>query len=258
MNLNQALLLCGQLVSLGLFLSGIEFLRISSKPEVHRVWSPEILLSEFKRSLPTPDIFKRWLASKGSLRQLALAEMILAVAALIAPSAPMYLALFVIHFLICLRFRGTFNGGSDQMFLQVLLSLSIGFGFYNSGFGKWALVYLAVQLLYSYFKAGVSKLKSPSWRTGLAVSSFLKANSYRPELKGLFDRNANLLRVGSWAVIVAEILMPLSALNLRAAFLFCGVALLFHLMNVGLFGLNRFFWAWLSAWPAVFYMTTLI
>ncbi len=246
------------MVSLGLFLSGVEFLRISSKPEVHRVWSPEILRLEFKRSLPAPDVFKRWLASKGSLRQLALAEMILAVAALISPSAPMYLALFVVHFFICLRFRGTFNGGSDQMFLQVLLSLSIGFGFYKSGLGKWALVYLAVQLLYSYFKAGLSKLKSPSWRSGLAVSSFLKASPYRLELKGRIERNTQLLRLGSWAVIVAEILMPLSAFNLRAAFLFCGAALLFHLVNVGLFGLNRFFWAWLSAWPAVFYITTLL
>lgn len=257
MTLNQALLYCGQLVSLGLFLSGVEFLRLSNRKDVLRIWSAEILYDEFKASLPWPNSLSRWLASASSLRQLAIAEMILSIAALISPSTAFYLSLLVVHLLICVRFRGTFNGGSDQMFLQVLIGLSFGFGFYELGYGRWALLYIAIQVLYSYFKSGVVKLRESTWRNGTAILGFLARSpfeSVRASANSLALRPLGLIAM-AWIVISIECLMPVAILNSRWAQGACLAAFFFHLLNVQIFGLNRFFWAWMSAWPAVLYFS---
>lgn len=258
MSLNHSLLLVGQLVSIGLFLSGAEFLRLSSREIVHRIWSPEILALEFERSLPAPRFIRSWFSSEGSLRQLALAEMILAVAALISPSAGLFASLTLVHLLLCMRFRGTFNGGSDQMFLQTLMALTFGFWFHTSGLAELALIYLTIQIVYSYFKAGWVKLLSPDWRSGVALTAFLQAGPFTSsEVWAHRLKKSGLAKPSAWIVIGAELMMPLSVLHHGLAVAGCAFALVFHLLNARFFGLNRFFWAWLSAWPAVFYFSNL-
>lgn len=257
MTLNHALLYCGQLVSFGLFLSGVEFLRLSGREAVQKIWSPEILVSEYRKSLPVPEFIRQWLASSSALRQLAIAEMIFSIAALISPTLGFYVALLCVHFLICLRFRGTFNGGSDQMFIQVLIGLCFGFGLYSQGYGRWALIYIAIQLLYSYFKAGFVKVRERTWRNGSAIAKLLETSPFEGirSLSPALAMRPLGLRVVAWCVILCECLMPLAIFNTRWAQAACVAAFLFHLVNVQAFGLNRFFWAWMSAWPAVLYLS---
>ena len=66
-------------------------------------------------------------------------------------------------------------------------------------------------------------------------------------------RHPILARLGAWSFTVWEGSFPLALLNVRWAWLFCSVAALFHLLVFRFFGLNRFFWAWLSTFPAVIY-----
>jgi hypothetical protein len=50
---------------------------------------------------------------------------------------------------------------------------------------------------------------------------------------------------------VWECLAPLALLDARLAVVFCLIAALFHFLVFWFFGLNRFFWAWLSTFPAI-------
>jgi hypothetical protein len=54
-----------------------------------------------------------------------------------------------------------------------------------------------------------------------------------------------------WTVIAWECLFPLAWLDphLCLGMLACGAV--FHAANLWVFGLNRFFWAWLAGYPAV-------
>lgn len=124
-------------------------------------------------------------------------------------------------------FRGTFNGGSDNMTVVVLCALLWPAG------GR---LYLAVQLCLSYFVAGVVKLRQPSWWDGTALRAFLGPGW--PAWVG-------------WGVIVWECLFPLALVSRGFAGGFCAVGVAFHLANCRLLGLNRFLWIWLAAYPAL-------
>ncbi len=163
--------------------------------------------------------------------------------------------LFVGNLLILIRWRGAFNGGSDFMTLVVLTGLLIAqvvgaFGNVALGWqaGFW---YIAIQAITSYFMSGAVKLLRPEWRNGSAMTIFLNGAIYGPLSASHPLRNKALAMLGSWGFIVWEILFPFSLLDPRLAAVFCAVAALFHFLVFWFFGLNRFFWAWMCAFPAI-------
>jgi hypothetical protein len=163
--------------------------------------------------------------------------------------------LFVGNLLILIRWRGAFNGGSDFMTLVVLTGLLIAqvvgaFGNVALGWqaGFW---YIAIQAITSYFMSGAVKLLRPEWRNGSAMTIFLNGAIYGPLSASHPLRNKGLAMLGSWGFIVWEILFPFSLLDPRLAAVFCAVAALFHFLVFWFFGLNRFFWAWMCAFPAI-------
>lgn len=162
----------------------------------------------------------------------------------------------ILHLLVLIRFKGNFNGGSDFMITQILLGLLL---YYllparMSSLGLW---YIGVQLLNSYFIAGIIKIKNPDWRSGRAVRGFLQTTTYavRPHLKFLTERRF-LALMFSWTVMAWEICFPLSLLDLKLTLILLGLGLFFHLGVWYTFGLNRFIFSWLSAYPALIYCVT--
>ena len=175
--------------------------------------------------------------------------------ALQGASLPLIGFLFVGNLLILIRWRGAFNGGSDFMTLVVLTGLLISqvvgaLGNVDLGWqaGFW---YIAIQAITSYFMSGAVKLLRREWRNGSAMTIFLNGAIYGPLSATHLLRNKWLTLLGSWGFIVWEILFPLSLLDPRLAAVFCAVAALFHFLVFWFFGLNRFFWAWLCAFPAI-------
>ncbi len=175
--------------------------------------------------------------------------------ALQGASLPLIGFLFVGNLLILIRWRGAFNGGSDFMTLVVLTGLLISqvvgaFGNVALGWqaGFW---YIAIQAITSYFMSGAVKLLRREWRNGSAMTIFLNGAIYGPLSATHLLRNKWLALLGSWGFIVWEILFPFSLLDPRLAGMFCAVAALFHFLVFWFFGLNRFFWAWLCAFPAI-------
>ena len=177
------------------------------------------------------------------------------VLALQGASLPVIGFLFVGNLLILIRWRGAFNGGSDFMTLVALTGLLISqvvsaLGNVDLGWqaGFW---YIAIQAITSYFMSGAVKLLRREWRNGSAMTIFLNGAIYGPLSATHPLRNKWLTLLGAWGFIVWEILFPLSLLDPRLAAVFCAVAALFHFLVFWFFGLNRFFWAWMCAFPAI-------
>ena len=148
------------------------------------------------------------------------------------------------------RFQGPYNGGSDCMTALVLLCLFLSHIAPTTFWQEIALGYLAFQLCFSYFQSGYIKIINLDWRSGQALKDvfFITAYPVSQHVRK-FGQSPKLMLVMSWLVILFELLFPLSLFNqvtLSAALI---VAAFFHLANACLFGLNRFFWIWLSAYP---------
>lgn len=153
------------------------------------------------------------------------------------------------------RFDGPYNGGSDRMSFLCLICLTAAHGLPTQGGRELALAYLAAQLTLSYALAGWVKLVNPDWRSGVALCDVFRFSAYpvARNLRALADR-PRLLAAAGWGVMLFEALFPLAFLHpgALAAALVCAAA--FHLANAALFGLNRFFWAWLAAYPALIWL----
>lgn len=154
--------------------------------------------------------------------------------------------------LVCFRFRGSYNGGSDAMTVVVLVALCVARLTAGELGAKAGLAYAAVQLTLSYFVAGVAKLRTSSWRTGRALNDVLSSPPYagHSRLRGLpHGLEAPL----AWAIISLECALPIAWYDRQLCVLLLATALLFHVANAYVLGLNRFVWAWLSAFPALIY-----
>jgi hypothetical protein len=183
--------------------------------------------------------------------------------------------LFLTTFLCCLRWRGTFNGGSDYMTMVILLSLALAWVFRNfEAATSVALGYIAIQVLLSYFVAGVVKLKEPEWRDGRALSVFLTAFipegdvplGQRPGLQSMswffslvqqLSALRGLCAVLGWGILIFELSAPsllLASDRPQVVAVWLMGAAVFHFMNALVLGLNRFFWAWIAGYPAVFWL----
>ncbi|HMN68397.1 MAG TPA: HTTM domain-containing protein [Bdellovibrionales bacterium] len=147
--------------------------------------------------------------------------------------------------LIAIRWRGSFNGGSDAMTFHVLAACAVA-GFFPS-LRTMALWYIAIQSCLSYFVAGLVKLRRPGWRDGSSLNLILL---HSPSSKLRMEVPA--AGVWTWLAMLFELSFPLALLDRRIALGMIVLGTGFHLSNFRTFGLNRFFWAWVSTYPAIF------
>ena len=156
-------------------------------------------------------------------------------------------ALFLLH-----RFQGPYNGGSDKMGVLILTCLTLSHLAPSVFWQDMAFAYLAAQLTLSYFISGQVKLVNPDWRSGRALADVFAFSAYpvAENLRALAARPVLMWRL-SWCVIAFEVLFPLALLSPGTLWIALGIAATFHLANACLFGLNRFFWIWLAAYPSL-------
>ncbi len=152
------------------------------------------------------------------------------------------------------RFDGPYNGGSDRMSLLVLYCLSLAH-WLPARAAELALGYLAVQVTLSYFISGRVKIVNPDWRRGQALADVFAFSAYpvSSALRGL-AAHTKLLWVASWAVILLELLFPFALFSQTSLIIALCLTFTFHLANAALFGLNRFVWAWLAAYPSLIWL----
>jgi hypothetical protein len=247
-----------RLTGLGLLVQSLELWMIRDRLSDLGIWRWRLLQSEHT-SLPSP---LRWL-----FRVLLPYRSVVVMVVLRAVFSGWMLArgdtllapfLLVSHVAICVRFRGTFNGGSDYMSVVLLLSLSIAG---SPSLTRAALAYIAVQTTLSYCIAGFAKLRAAEWRDGRALAQFLELAVTRhgapPTIASQLatPRRCQLLAL---ATLGFECSFPLAWLDPRICAAYLAVGLCFHLANDLVFGLNRFLFAWAAAYPAVLFCSQLL
>lgn len=165
------------------------------------------------------------------------------------------LALSAHSLLILHRYQGPYNGGSDRMGLLILYCLCLSRWAPEGISQQAAFGYLGVQVVLSYFVSGQVKIVNPEWRSGRALQDVFSFSAYpvSESLRALADR-PRLLWAASWIVMLFEVLFPLSILNSTVLMVFLALAATFHVANALLFGLNRFVWFWIAAYPSILWL----
>ena len=172
----------------------------------------------------------------------------------IAPPWPL-ISLALISLVILEMFHGPYNGGSDRMGLLALWCVTAANLLPGQTLKELAFGYLGIQLLLSYFISGLVKILNPQWRSGRALRDVFEFSTYpvTENLRTLATAN-RVMFVASWAAMLFELAFPLVLLNHKLLIGALVIAAAFHLANACLFGLNRFFWTWLAAYPALLWL----
>jgi len=232
-----------------LFIQTLELWRIRSSFSDAGIWRT----ADLRAHLPL--IQARWLLSAKNFDGLLALRLILIPLALVIPDpTSIFLFLFASQLLIQLRFQGSFNGGSDYLTTQTLGAIWIYRSFLDQPLISQACVlYLGLQVCFSYFISGLGKVPSADWRSGRALSDFLLSSKYRIPQKWKLKARAHspILKLGTMAVLAFELSFPLCLLNPLGCWFWILPGVLFHWMNYRIFGLNRFFWAWIACYPAL-------
>tara|TARA_B110001454_G_C12723300_1_gene436379 strand:+ start:44488 stop:45264 length:777 start_codon:yes stop_codon:yes gene_type:complete len=256
MTLEASLLITTRLLSFTMLFQAIEIFILSRQTNFRYVWSYNNLRCDLEQGLP---LKKKWvenLFSISSLQKIAILQILLACTATLYPHAAIFTGLFLTHLLICIRFRGAFNGGSDMMTFVVLTGTIVA----TLGFTKIGLIYIATHTLYSYFKAGLAKIKHKEWQNGQAIPAFLSRSLF-PDIQNTAAQLANQKAI-NLTLGIGTLIFELSVLGLlfapNASQLYFALAVVFHLAVYFCFGLNRFFWIWLTAWPATLFSLSLL
>lgn len=153
------------------------------------------------------------------------------------------------------HYDGPYNGGSDRMSLLILLCLTLAHAAPDPYWRQVAFGYLGAQLVLSYVLSGAVKIINADWRSGAALRDVFLFSAYPlSEGRRRWADAPKTLFIMSWAVILFEIFFPLALATKATLILALIIAALFHLANAYLFGLNRFFWAWLAAYPSILWL----
>lgn len=189
------------------------------------------------------------------LRFINLSKLFFVVFAMVSKFWPPLAFAFICQILIRLKFKRSFNGASDSLTVLILLGLMLAS--ISPHLVLPAFYYITLQVVMSYFMAGLCKIKEPSWRSGYALEDFLNLKKYAssPSALALFNQYPKLFKSSAWAVMLFELSFPIAFFfpPLLKIYLIAGA--IFHLVNFFIFGLNRFFWLWISTYPLLYHFS---
>ena len=175
---------------------------------------------------------------------------------LFAYLSPPLLAAALLSSLLLVYRAGPGQDGSFQLrilILTVLFACSISP--WDSLPFRLGLHFLSLQLIFSYFLAGIAKLRGAPWRNGTGlVGIFGTVYHGSGWVYRLLSRRPALSKALSWFVIGFEVLFPLVLVGngwLVAALL--AVTTLFHLATSFLMGLKGFFLSFAAGYPTLIY-----
>lgn len=248
-----------KLIAFAIILQSIELWQLRKQLRPSGVFSWEILKKDFLIFPPWAQKIFDLVLSYPSFMILIVIQIMAAISLLFLSTGLAVYMLFLSVTLITLRWRGTFNGGSDFMTLVVLMSLAVAESFKTQSIiATGALWYMSIQVCASYFIGGIIKLKKSNWRQGLAIQNFIQTSIYTEnQLTQIIMRHKKLAQFVSWLAMIFECSFPLALLNTNLCMIYISIGFLFHLANFYFFGLNRFVWSWLAAYPALYYCSSL-
>lgn len=168
--------------------------------------------------------------------------------------------LFVTNIALTYRFLGGLTG-TFQVSMITLPALIIAVWFPAGSIARdAAIVFIAAQIVLSYFVAGFSKLISREWQDGTALGSIFSTEMYgNSSVYRLLTRFPRLQVIGAWIVIGFEVGFPIVLLgNEHVTLVVLGMGVLFHAFNAAFMGLNNFLIGFPATYPAIIYTSTLL
>lgn len=258
MSLESAQLITRLVLSVSLMIQSFELLSIDHKSHLDKNfplnWNH--LQKDFSLSPRGVQVFLRWLYTH-QFSKLIYLQIVLLILLIIVQHWILAVFLILSYLLVCARFRGLFNGGSDCMSMTVLIGLLIAL--LESGgahLQELGFYYVAFHLTMSYFISGYVKFKNESWRQGTALQVILGYSNYSiPACVRALASNPLIIFFTSWFVILWECSFPIVWFNHALVPYYLIIGVLFHLGNFIFFGLNRFVFAWIAAYPALIFCT---
>lgn len=232
MNAEFYLILTLRLISFAILLQTIETLQIKRH---WRIWFTRLTESQFQVIL--------------------VLQLILLIMNLVFPNVWETGGIFAICILQFIHWRGFFNGGSDAMTFVILGASLLALIFPDRPLVQSAcLWYIGIQVILSYFIAGITKVRHREWWNGNALWDVIKKSNYAvaPHFREKFDMKH--------AVVLApltvgfELLAPFCLLSTKMTVIYLSLAMIFHIGNFFVLGLNRFVFAWLASYPAVHFL----
>ena len=259
MEIEQAIQWVQRLIAIAIIFQTIELLQIKTTFADNGVWSWDDLKKEFKIFSPFNQRMLDFFLSYRNFLCLLVARICLAICLLFF-SHPLILAILLFStILIGLRWRGTFNGGSDYMTILVLSALTVeSLSNHSYKISLAVLWYLAIQVCSSYFIAGLVKIRRQNWRDGVALRCFVASTIYKEDgLSRLVKEKKSIAIVLSWLLLLFEIGFPVALVSPDLSIVVILIAIAFHVGNFYIFGLNRFVFAWLACYPALYFCSGL-
>ncbi|MBK6687893.1 MAG: HTTM domain-containing protein [Deltaproteobacteria bacterium] len=218
------------------------------------IWEPELLAEDWRAFSRPMQVILHFFLARGFVPLLVL-RLGLALALLGSGYLPLALPLLFGAVLTSLRFRGSYNGGSDSMMVVLWFGLGLA-SIWPDRYGGPAigLGYIAVQAGLSYFVAGLVKAKVPGWWSGLELIRATQLPTYDVAAwaRRLLGRPV-VARVAALSMLALELLFPTALLGRPVALVFLLLLGVFHAINAVVFGLNRFFWTWPATYPAIYW-----
>lgn len=256
----EALQWVQRFLGFSIFIQSLEMLQLRKHLSNSGLWSWPIVQYDFKY-FPSPlFVIFNFLLSYPNIIFVVILQLFLSLSLIIYPHFILILCLFICTLLISLRWRGSFNGGSDSLTLLCLAAVLLCAVFLsalplaNSKPSLAALWFIAIHGSLSYGLAGGVKLKERSWRNGAALRDYLQSSTYSipASIVAISERSLTCV-VASWLIIIFECSFPFLVFfsSYKTEVLIAGV--LFHAVNIYLLGLNRFFYAWLATYPALYF-----
>ena len=252
-SLEQVLSWTEAFAAIALVLSGVEFIQMRAMTSDHGVWQWNNIRNDFSVLPKFIQVFIDFLLRQPNFNVLIFMRLLCSFAVLFWPNPGLWLFLFLATILVSLRWRGSFNGGSDYMILIVLTGLLVVnfFGSENPKVALFCFAYIAIQSCTSYFVAGSIKLKNSKWRQGKAIGLFLSSTIFaNPPFYARFFRSPIIGRAACWFVIAYEMSFPLALVDKTVCLVYIFLGMIFHLMNWHAFGLNRFILSWAATYPS--------
>jgi hypothetical protein len=167
----------------------------------------------------------------------------------------LFVLLCFLMLLITLRNSYGLDGGY-QMYLMILIGLSLGTASkIGSPVSLICLIFIAGQLVISYFIAGLNKLISPFWRKPHALILIFSTKTYGHKFfYQLFTKHFFLALAVTWSVVLTEtFFFTIFFLSPDYALLICAIGFSFHVFNAIFMGLNDFLFAFAAAYPALLF-----
>jgi hypothetical protein len=155
---------------------------------------------------------------------------------------------------VSFQLRSVFGtDGADQLNVIVLLSLFLDAVVGSAWVRGAVLWFLAAQLALAYFVAGVAKLCGETWRDGRALWQIFSTRMYgQPALGDWLKAHPRASAGASWSIMLLETAFPLVFVVPRPlAVVLVASGVMFHVFAAVFMGLNTFFWAFLSVYPAL-------